>query len=112
MCLLICRVKNKQRKTAVEYENFPSITEYEHVELPDVLYENEAAFEYEEVTIDRTGSHSSQNIPVTWHEQGGNLETAMSGQRRINVEDDIINQMKGTTQLLQHRKDMNGTTNI
>jgi hypothetical protein len=42
-------VKNKPKKTAVEYENFPSITEYEHVELPDVLYENEAAFEYEEV---------------------------------------------------------------
>ena len=46
-------MKNKRKKTAIEYENFPSITEYEHVELPDVSYENEAAFEYEEVTIDR-----------------------------------------------------------
>ena len=107
-------MKNKRKKTAVEYENFPSITEYEHVELPDVLYKNEAAFEYEELTIDRTGSHGSQNMPVTSHEQGSNLQNALSesGQKRINVEDAIINQMKVTKQFLQHRKYMNGTTNI
>ena len=77
-------MKNKPKKTAVEYENFPSITEYEHVELPDVLYENEAAFEYEEATIDRSGSHSSQNMPATSHEQGSNLQNALSesGQKR------------------------------
>ena len=77
-------MKNKRKKTAIEYENFPSITEYEHVELPDVSYENEAAFEYEEVTIDRTGSHSSQHMPVTSHEQGSNLLNALSesGQKR------------------------------
>jgi hypothetical protein len=46
-------------------------------------------------------------MPVTSHEQGSNLQNALSelGQKRINVEDAIINE-------IQHRKDMNGTTNI
>lgn len=105
-------MKNKRKKQAVEYENFPNIIEYEHVELPDVLYET--PFEYEEITIDRTGSHSSQDMPDTSHEQGSNLQNALSepGQRRLNVEDEIINQMKVTKQFLQHRKGINGTTNI